>query len=149
LNLFFAGGLPGPETFPVEEIEDICCKMSREKGALALQYGPTEGENPFREEIAKWLRRDDGAVKLDNVLVRAGSQQGLDIISKILLDPNDIIAVELPTYIMGLRAFTAYRAKMIGVPLDDEGMKTSLLKDTLARLAKKGKKMQHSRVSLI
>jgi len=136
----FAGGLPGPETFPVKEIEDICCKMLREKGALALQYGPTEGEKPFREEIAKWLRRENDAVKPDNVLVTAGSQQGLDIISKIFLDPNDIIVVELPTYIGGLQAFTAYRARMIGVPLDDEGMKISLLKDTLTRLAKKGKK---------
>lgn len=136
----FAGGLPGPETFPVKEIEDIACKVLTEKGATALQYGPTEGEKSLREEIAKWLQRDNSAVKAENILVTSGSQQGLDIISKIFLDPNDIIIVELPTYIGGLQAFSAYRAKMIGVPQDDKGMKTDLLKTQLAKLTKSGKK---------
>jgi 2-aminoadipate transaminase len=136
----FAGGLPGPETFPVKEIEDISCKVLREKGALALQYGSTEGEKSFREEIAKWLRHDNDRIKPENILVTAGSQQGLDIISKIFLDPKDIIIVELPTYIGGLQAFTAYRAKMIGVPQDDEGIETDLLEVALDRLAKRGKK---------
>jgi 2-aminoadipate transaminase len=136
----FAGGLPGPETFPVKELEDISCRVLREKGALALQYGPTEGEKPFREEIAKWLRREKSTIEPDNILVTAGSQQGLDIISKIFLDPKDIIIVELPTYIGGLQAFTSYRARMIGVPQDDEGMKMDLLEAVLAKLAKRGKK---------
>jgi len=136
----FAGGLPGPETFPVKELEEISCMILREKGALALQYGPTEGEKPFREEIAKWLRRENETIKPENILVTAGSQQGLDIISKVFLDPNDVIVVELPTYIGGIQAFTAYRAKMIGVPQDEEGMKTDLLNDVLSKLAKKRKK---------
>jgi 2-aminoadipate transaminase len=136
----FAGGLPGPETFPVKEIEDIACNVLREKGALALQYGPTEGETPLREEIAKWLAREDSRIKLENVLVTVGSQQGLDIVSRIFLDPKDTIIVELPTYIGGLQAFTMYRAKMIGVPQDDEGMQVDLLEAALQRLARKGRK---------
>jgi 2-aminoadipate transaminase len=136
----FAGGLPDPETFPVDEIEDIACKVLREKGAVALQYGPTEGEKPFREEIAKWLRRENSEIEMENILVTAGSQQGLDIISKVFLDPKDIIIVELPTYIGGLQAFTSYRAKMIGIPQDDHGMKMDLLEKALAKLAKRGKK---------
>lgn len=136
----FAGGLPGPETFPVDEIEDIACKVLRAKGAVALQYGPTEGEKPFREEIAKWLRRENSAIEMENILVTAGSQQGLDIISKVFLDPKDIIIVELPTYIGGLQAFTSYRAKMIGIPQDDHGMRMDLLEKALAKLAKRGKK---------
>lgn len=136
----FGGGLPGPETFPVKDLEDISCQVLRERGALALQYGPTEGETSFRAEIAKWLNREKGTIKPENILVTAGSQQGLDIIAKIFLDPKDIVILELPSYIGGLQAFTAYRAKMIGVPQDDEGMKMDLLDKTLGRLAKRGKK---------
>lgn len=136
----FAGGLPGPETFPVKDLEDISCQVLREKGALALQYGPTEGELPFRQEIAKWLNREKAGIKPENILITAGSQQGLDIISKIFLDPNDIIILELPSYIGGLQAFTAYRARMIGVPQDYEGMRMDLLEKELEKLAKKGKK---------
>lgn len=136
----FAGGLPGPETFPVKDLEDISCQVLREKGALALQYGPTEGELPFRQEIAKWLNREKAGIKPENILITAGSQQGLDIISKIFLDPNDVIILELPSYIGGLQAFTAYRARMIGVPQDYEGMRMDLLEKELEKLAKKGKK---------
>jgi 2-aminoadipate transaminase len=136
----FAGGLPGPETFPVKDLEEISCQVLREKGTLALQYGPTEGELSFRQEIAKWLNREKAGIKPENILVTAGSQQGLDIISKIFLDPNDIILLELPSYIGGLQAFTAYRARMIGVPQNYEGMRMDLLEKELERLAKKGKK---------
>ena len=136
----FAGGLPGPETFPVKELEDISSQVLREKGGLALQYGPTEGELPFREEIAKWLGREKARIKPENILVTAGSQQGLDIIAKVFLDPKDIVILESPSYIGGLQAFAAYRAKMIGVPQDMDGMRTDLLETVLEKLAKKKKK---------
>jgi 2-aminoadipate transaminase len=136
----FAGGLPGPETFPVKELEEISCQVLREKGAIALQYGPTEGEMPFREEIAKRMQREKSSIKPENILITAGSQQGLDIISKVFLDPRNIVVLELPSYIGGLQAFSAYRAKMIGVPQDDEGMRMDLLEKVLEKLATKNKK---------
>ncbi len=136
----FAGGLPGPETFPVKDLEDISCQILRERGALALQYGMTEGEMAFREEIAKWLDREKATIKPENIFVTTGSQQGLDIVSKVFLDPKDIVIVELPSYIGGLQAFAAYRAKMIGVPQDDHGMRMDLLEKVLERLATRGKK---------
>jgi 2-aminoadipate transaminase len=136
----FAGGLPGPETFPVKELEEISCQVLREKGALALQYGSTEGELPFREEIAKWMQHEKPTIKPENILITTGSQQGLDIVSKVFLDPKDIVILELPSYIGGLQAFTAYRARMIGVPQDDEGMRLDLLEKTLSKLAKRNKK---------
>ena len=105
----FAGGFPAPQTFPVKDLEDISCQLLREKGAVALQYGPTEGEAPLREEIAKWKSGEKASIKPDNILITAGSQQGLDIVSKVFLDPNDSVIVELPTYIGGLQAFNAYR----------------------------------------
>jgi 2-aminoadipate transaminase len=136
----FGGGLPAPETFPVEELEEISCQLLREKGAIALQYGPTEGEIALREEIAKWMAREKAAVKPENVLITSGSQQGLDIVAKIFLDPKDVIIVELPSYLGGLQAFSAYRARMIGVPQDDDGMRMDLLEKTLDKLATKGMK---------
>ncbi len=136
----FAGGLPDPQTFPIKDLEDISCKLLREKGAVALQYGPTEGEGLLREEIAKWMSREKTSIKPENILITAGSQQGLDIISKIFLDPNDIVVLELPTYIGGLQAFNAYRAKMMGIPQDDEGMRMDLLEKLLNKLAKRNKK---------
>ena len=136
----FAGGFPDPETFPVKDLEDISCQVLRDKGAIALQYGPTEGEAPLREEIAKWMSHEKATIKPENILITVGSQQGLDIVSKVFLDPNDIVVVELPTYIGGLQAFSAYRAKMMGVPQDDEGMRMDLLEKVLAKLAKRNKK---------
>jgi 2-aminoadipate transaminase len=136
----FGGGLPAPDTFPVEELEEITCQLLREKGAVALQYGPTEGEIALREEIAKWMTREKATVKPENILITSGSQQGLDIIAKIFLDPNDSIIVELPSYMGGLQAFSAYRAKMLGVPQDNDGMRMDLLEKALAKLARKGRK---------
>ena len=136
----FAGGLPGPETFPVKELEEISCQVLREKGAIALQYGPTEGEMPFREEIAKRMQREKPSIKPENILITSGSQQGLDIISKVFLDPKDVVVLELPSYIGGLQAFSAYRARMIGVPQDDKGMRMDLLEKVLEKLATKNKK---------
>jgi len=136
----FAGGLPDPLTFPVKELEEISCQLLREKGAIALQYGPTEGEMPLRQEIAKWMIHEKPSVKPENILITAGTQQGLDIVSKVFLDPKDIVIVELPTYIGGLQAFNSYIARMLGVPQDDEGMRMDLLEKLLAKLAKKGKK---------
>jgi len=136
----FAGGLPASETFPVKELEDISCDLLREKGATALQYGPTEGKLALREEIAKWMSREKTSVGPENILVTSGSQQGLDIVSKVFLDPKDIVIVESPTYIGGLQAFTAYRARMIGVPQDNCGMRMDLLEKTLVKLAARKKK---------
>lgn len=136
----FAGGLPAPDTFPVAELQDICSQVLREKGAMALQYGTTEGEAPLREAIAQWMNREKAAIKPENILVTAGSQQGLDIVAKVFIDPGDIIIVELPSYIGGLQAFTAYRAKMIGVPQDNDGMRMDKLEKVLEKLARKKKR---------
>jgi 2-aminoadipate transaminase len=136
----FAGGLPAPDTFPVAELQDICSKVLQEKGSTALQYGTTEGEAPLREAIAQWMNHEKAAIKADNILVTAGSQQGLDIVAKVFVDPGDIIIVELPSYIGGLQAFAAYRAKMIGVPQDNDGMRMDKLEKVLEKLARKKKR---------
>ncbi len=136
----FAGGLPAPETFPLKDIENICIQVLHEKGALALQYGPTEGEYVFRQQIANWMAREKPTIKPENILVTSGSQQGLDILGRVFLDPSDIAIVEIPSYIGALQAFTAYRAKLVGIPQDDEGMRIDLLEKALDKFAGKKKK---------
>ena len=76
----FAGGLPAPQTFPVDVIEEISCKMLREKGKIALQYGPTEGEMALREQLASWMATEKSGIEPQNILITSGSQQGLDIL---------------------------------------------------------------------
>lgn len=136
----FAGGLPAPQTFPVKEIENIACEILHTKGNIALQYGPTEGEASLREEIAAWMAKEKEEINPGNILITTGSQQGLDILGKIFIDPGDTIILELPSYIGGLQAFNSYRASMIGVLQDDHGMRMDLLERTLADLAEQGKK---------
>jgi 2-aminoadipate transaminase len=136
----FAGGLPSPDAFPTKEIEEITCDVIQKRGALALQYGPTEGEMPLRQQLAAWMSASGKPVAPENILITTGSQQGLDILSKVFVDPGDVLVVELPTYIGGLQAFSAYRASLMGVNQDDHGMRMDLLEETLVNLAEKQKK---------
>jgi len=133
----FAGGLPDPQTFPVKELADISAQVLREKGATALQYGPTEGEPALREALANWLTKERLDLRAENILVTSGSQQALDLLAQVLIDPGDPVIVELPSYIGALQAFAAHRARMIGVPQDDEGIRPDLLEKTLERLSRR------------
>jgi 2-aminoadipate transaminase len=123
----FAGGMPAPELFPIKEIEEACVKVLREHGAKALQYGITEGYVPLREFIVEKMGRYGIVASVDNVLITTGSQQGLDLVSKILLDPGDVIIVEAPTFVGALQSFRAYQASYASVPLDEDGMIVELL----------------------
>lgn len=87
----FAGGLPAPELFPVKELEEATCKLLREKGPQALQYSTTEGYPPLREFIVEKMGRYGIKATLDNVLITHGSQQALDLIGKVFLDPGDTV----------------------------------------------------------
>jgi len=133
----FAGGLPAPESFPTDKIIDVVKKVIEDSGALALQYGPTEGDPKLRSELVKWVAKDGIKITEEQVLITSGSQQGLDLLGKVFLDVGDSIVVEVPSYIGGLQAFNSYQANMFGVPQDDCGMRMDLLAETLAEL--KGK----------
>lgn len=118
----FAGGLPAPEIFPAEEAALVSGRILREAGSVALQYGPTEGYMPLREYVAESLRAEGVPVTADNVLITTGSQQGLDLVGKVLLDPGDRVVVESPTYLAALQAWKAYEAEFIPVTVDEEGL---------------------------
>ncbi|MBI2201668.1 MAG: PLP-dependent aminotransferase family protein, partial [Armatimonadetes bacterium] len=136
----FAGGLPDPATFPVEELKQITVDVLTQQPQLALQYGPTEGDVNLKDQLIPWMAKDGIQVTRDQILITVGSQQGLDLAGRVFLDPGDAVIVELPSYMAGLQVFRSYRAQMIGVPQDAEGMRTDLLEQTLARLRREGRR---------
>jgi 2-aminoadipate transaminase len=127
----FAGGLPAPDVFPIERFREACCRVLEQNAKLALQYGTTEGYEPLREMIARHTSRYGIKTKTENVLITAGSQQALDLIGKLLINPGDRILVEAPTYLGALQAFNVYGAEYVSVPSDDDGLRTDLLEKPL------------------
>jgi 2-aminoadipate transaminase len=127
----FAGGMPAPELFPLKEIEEACIKVLREQGSSALQYSISEGYVPLREFIVRKMSRYGIVASVDNVLITTGSQQGLDLVSKVLLDPGDVIIIEAPTFVGALQSFRAYQASYASVPLDDDGMLVDVLEQKI------------------
>jgi 2-aminoadipate transaminase len=117
-----AGGLPAPELFPIDEYRRAFEWVLEADGAVALQYGPSEGYRPLRQFLAQRLTRFGISCTADDVLITNGSQQALDLIAKILLDPGDRIVVERPTYLGALQAFNQYQARYAVVGMDNDGM---------------------------
>jgi 2-aminoadipate transaminase len=119
----FAGGLPAPELFPVEEILNVNRIVLEEQGTRALQYTTTEGYAPLREWIAERMNARLGtSFDRDNILLTHGSQQALDLSGKVFLDEDDVVLCESPTYLAAISAFRAYGCKFVEVPTDNEGM---------------------------
>jgi 2-aminoadipate transaminase len=116
----FAGGLPSPKTFPIDAFSEACAKVLREDGQqAALQYAASEGYGPLREG---WPRMLPWMVDPDQVLITTGSQQGLDLVAKVLIDAGSRILVETPTYLGALQAFTPMEPEVVSVASDDEGI---------------------------
>lgn len=127
----FAGGMPAPDAFPTKEFTKACNQVLKTQSSQALQYGSTDGYLPLREMIAKQSKRYGIEVTPENILITAGSQQALDLLGKIFINPGDHIVIENPTYVGALQALNAYGAEYIPVPTDDEGMVTSELEKSL------------------
>ncbi len=137
----FAGGLPDLSAFPVEEVSQVTVDVLKRDGVSALQYSPTEGDSRLKDELIAHHEREDGiTLSPENILITVASQQGLDLVAKIFIDRGDAVIVGLPTYVGGLGAFRAYGADMIGVSLDEHGMKMDALERKLERLKKDGRK---------
>jgi 2-aminoadipate transaminase len=118
----FAGGLPAPEVFPVEQFKEACNTVLDEFGAQALQYSTTEGYRPLREMIARHTTRFGIDITPENILITSGSQQALDFIGRVFINQGDHIVCESPTYLGALQAWNAYGAQYISVPSDENGM---------------------------
>jgi 2-aminoadipate transaminase len=127
----FAGGLPAPEVFPISRFQEACQRVLQVNGHQALQYGASEGYEPLREMIARHITRYGIRAKSENVLITSGSQQALDLIGKLLINPGDRVLVEAPTYLGALQAFNVYGADYVSVQSDGDGLNTELLEGPL------------------
>lgn len=129
----FAGGLPAPEFFPREEMAAAFSEAILEDGRASLQYSTTEGHAPLRQWIAERMAKRGIQCSPDQVLVTSGSQQGLDLVAKALIDSGDKVIVERPTYLAALQVFSLFEAQFISVDSDDDGMDTNDLERQLKR----------------
>jgi len=130
--LSFAGGLPARDLFPVDAIAEAHNWVLTHDAALTLQYSTTEGFVPLREWIVARLTSQGIKATVDGTIITSGSQQGIDLAARVLLDPGDVVAVESPTYLSALQVFNGYEARFATIGSDDEGMKVDELETALA-----------------
>ncbi|WP_138205846.1 PLP-dependent aminotransferase family protein [Haloimpatiens lingqiaonensis] len=128
----FAGGLPAPELFPIEQLKEVTTKVLDEQGAQSLQYSTTEGYLPLREIIVNERMAKNGVkTTVDNILVVSGSQQALEFSAKLFVNKGDVIICESPSYLGALNAFKAYEPEFVEIPMDDDGMEVDKLEEAL------------------
>src|ERR671930_1093272 len=136
----FAGGLPDTSTFPPRTFAAVAARIAAESFARALQYGPTDGLAETKECIAEVMAADGSSADLDDMIVTTGGQQGIDLVTKTLIDPGDVVVAEAPTYPGAVPTFSSYQADVVQIEMDAEGMRIDLLEDALARLDREGRK---------
>ena len=131
-----AGGNPAPELFPAKEFSDILADILAKKPTEALQYGVTEGYAPLRAYVRKFIsERENIGRDFDDTIIVSGGQQGIDLATKVLVNEGDVVIVEEPSFIGALNAFRAYGAKLVGVPVKDDGMDMEALEKSLSENA--------------
>lgn len=125
----FAGGLPAPELFPIEGLRKACQKVLEEIGPAALQYSLTTGVPPLKRFLAERVSKQGFEVDESNIQVTAGSQQGLDLVGRLFVEPGSVVITEIPTYLGAIQAFNFYGAKYVSVPMDENGVLIDQLED--------------------
>ena len=128
----FAGGLPSPDGFPIDVVRQAYDRVLSASGRSALQYGPTEGYAPLRAWVADDLNRQGAHVTPEQILILSGSQQGLDLLGKVLVDPGSKVLVETPSYLGALQSFSLYQPEFVSVPSDEGGLIPEALTPALA-----------------
>jgi len=127
-----AGGIPAPESFPLEIIRELTAIVIDKYGSSAFQYGPTEGFGPLREVLADYLGKRQIKAAAEGILIASGSQGVLDAIGKVFISKGDQVAVEAPTYLGALQAFTPYEPEYVRMDTDDDGLIPESLEANLA-----------------
>ena len=135
----FAPGYPAPELFPWEELRDISASLLNGSDPDTLQYGPTRGHAPLLDAIVDLSAERGITSTRDDLLVTSGSQQGIDLIARVLVSPGDVVLVELPTFTGGIAAFRNAQAELVGVPQDDDGLNVEALDVIWERERRAGK----------
>jgi 2-aminoadipate transaminase len=138
----FAPGYPAADTFPWDELQEIARELLSGADGSVLQYGPTRGYRPLLDTIAGVMAARGVATAPERLLVTTGSQQGLDLVARVLLDPGDVVLVELPTYTGAITAFRNVQAQMVGVPQEPDGIDLAALDEIHARLTREGRRVR-------
>lgn len=132
----FAGGTPDASLFPLELMAELSGKVILEQGRLSLQYGETQGWRPLRDALSRYLATKGIQANAEEILITNGSQQGIDLLSRVLLDPGDLVGVENPGYLGALITYNNYQARLLPLEMDQDG----LLPEALEEALKAGKK---------
>lgn len=133
-----AGGLPSTESFPSKTLAKVASEVAMRASAAALQYGPTEGLEETKENIAKVMEAENVLVDTDNIIVTTGGQQAIDLVCRILINPGDPVITEAPTYPGAIPSLCSFEADVSQVPMDKDGIRTDLLEEEIRRIKKKG-----------
>lgn len=137
-----AGGMPNLAGLPMDVVAEVTSRLLRERGAVALQYGSGQGEVGLREQITEVMAEEHISAHADDVVITTGSQQALDLVTRIFVDPGDVVVAEAPSYVGALGVFRAYQADVVHVEMDDDGLVPEALEATLARLASEGRRVK-------
>ncbi|MFV0285492.1 MAG: PLP-dependent aminotransferase family protein, partial [Demequina sp.] len=137
-----AGGMPYIGGLPLDEIGAMTQRLIVEQGEVALQYGSGQGDEGLREQITQVMALEQISAHPDDVVVTTGSQQALDLVSTIFLDPGDVVVAEAPSYVGALGVFRAHEADVVHVPMDEDGLIPEDLDRTLTALAAAGKRVK-------
>ncbi len=137
-----AGGMPNIAGLPLDAVGDVVAHVVSARGLVALQYGSGQGDPGLREQICEVMAPEGIVAHPDDVVVTVGSQQALDLVTRIYCDPGDVVVVEAPSYVGALGVFRSYEAEVAHVAMDDDGLVPEALAATLARLAATGKRVK-------
>jgi 2-aminoadipate transaminase len=136
----FAGGMPGNELFPVDDIDEIYDHLPLETKRTAFQYGPTPGHRPLLESLKDYLKKKGMPVETNKLMITTGSLQAINILGKVFIDPEDMVITENPCFIGGISAFKSYQANIQGIDLDQDGINILLLQNFLSQSKSKSPK---------
>ena len=137
-----AGGMPNIKDLPLDEISDHIARMIRDHGMQVMQYGSGQGEPRIREQICEVMAEEGSVTDPDDITITAGSQQALDLVTRIFCDPGDVILAESPSYVGALGTFQSYQAEVVHVACDGDGLIPEAITETAGRLREQGKRIK-------
>lgn len=137
-----AGGMPYLDGLPLDSIAESVAKLVRQRGTVALQYGSGQGEETLRSEIIDVMALEQVQAHPDDVVVTTGSQQALDLVTRLFIDPGDVVLAEAPSYVGALGVFRSYQADVVHVPQDADGLVPEALEETLRELEAAGRRIK-------
>ncbi|WP_394298198.1 aminotransferase-like domain-containing protein [Streptomonospora alba] len=137
-----AGGMPNVSALPLDDIARIVQQVVSDQGATALQYGSAQGDPVLREHICEVMAEEEIDAASDDVIVTVGSQQALDLVTRVFVDPGDVVLCEAPTYVTAINTFAAFQADIRHVEMDGDGVVPEALEEALERLAAEGRRVK-------